>query len=208
MRIDAGTSQCVCARNGRRVERLRRQSPTALAQRRLQLFGVRKMRDERRADLNEQRFQLRVLSTGNQRLIHGVENGLMIGNLMVDIGLVKRMAIQVTQVSKILVAALFQALACWITFGRYMQLCDEVNGRFVDTAMVGDHELRKVFDFLRMCSRLRKLTGVDIDLICGHDDRSNLRIGRPGTLGPDPSSTRDENAGARDFNEFYYRLPQ
>ena len=58
----------------------------------LQHLGVLQMRDERRADLGDQRLQLLVLGARDQRLVDSVENLLVVGDFVVDVGLVERRA--------------------------------------------------------------------------------------------------------------------
>ncbi len=48
------------------------------------------VRDKRRPHLDQQRLQLFVLGTGDQRLVDGIEHLLVIGNFVVDVGLVER----------------------------------------------------------------------------------------------------------------------
>lgn len=64
--------------------------------------------------------------------------------------MIEHVSAQSARVSKILVAALLQALTSCVAFRHHLQLRHEFSGRLVDTAMVGDHELRDVSYFLRM----------------------------------------------------------
>ncbi len=84
------------------------------------------MRDECRAHLHEQRFELCVLCARDQCLVDGVQHGLVIRNFVIDVCLVERRAIQLAQRCEILIAAALQALARRIALGRDMQLRDEL----------------------------------------------------------------------------------
>src|SRR5262245_37770576 len=80
-----------------------------LLERRLDLLGMLEVRDERRAHLDQQRLQLGVRGAGNQGLVDGVEHSLMIGDLVLDVRLVERRALQALEAGDVLVAARLQA---------------------------------------------------------------------------------------------------
>ncbi len=63
----------------------RRRLTTAFLQRRLQMLRVFQMRDEGGPDLYEQRFQLFVLRTRNQRFIERIEHVFMVGHFVIDV---------------------------------------------------------------------------------------------------------------------------
>ena len=89
----------------------------SLAQFRLQLLGMVKMRDERRSHFNQQSFELGILRTRDERFVHGIQHRLVIRNFVIDIRLVKGMALQLLQRGQIAIAALLQALAGRIGVG-------------------------------------------------------------------------------------------
>ena len=84
---------------------------SAPCHRRLQVLGVLEVRDERRAHLDEQRLQLGVRGAGDQRLVDRVEHLLVVRDLVVDVRLVERRALERLQVRDVLLAAGLQALA-------------------------------------------------------------------------------------------------
>ena len=57
-----------------------------LLERRLDLFGMLEMRDERRTHLDQQCLELGVGGPGDERLVDRVEHRLVIGDLVVDVG--------------------------------------------------------------------------------------------------------------------------
>src|SRR5687768_13222524 len=89
----------------------RRTTEPALLERALDLLGMLEVRDERRPHLDQERLQLRVRDAGDQRLVDGVEHRLVIRDLVVDVRLVERRALQRLEVGDVLLAALLQALA-------------------------------------------------------------------------------------------------
>src|SRR5690606_20479206 len=90
----------------------------ASAQRRLQLFCMFQVRYERRADFDEQRLQLRVLRIGNQDVVQRVDHLLVVGDLVINVGLVKGRSLEGAQLGEVLVAAGFQRPAGVIFLGR------------------------------------------------------------------------------------------
>ena len=66
----------------------------ALRERRLDVLRVLEVRDERRTHLDEKRLELGVGGTGEQRLVDRIEHLLVIGDLVVDIRLVERRALE------------------------------------------------------------------------------------------------------------------
>jgi len=72
-----------------------------LPERRLHVLRVLEVRDERRAHLDEQRLQLRVLGVGDERLVDGIEDGLVIFDFVIDVRLVERPAAQRLEVGDI-----------------------------------------------------------------------------------------------------------
>ena len=59
------------------------------------------MRDERGTDFHEKRLQLLVARAGNQRLVHRVKHRLVIGDFVIDVGLVERRALQSLERGKV-----------------------------------------------------------------------------------------------------------
>src|SRR5688572_14449114 len=97
-----------------------------LLQRRLDLLRVVAVRDEGRADLDQQRLQLGVARIGDQRLVERIQHLLVIRHLVVDVCLVEGRAFQRFQVRQVLLAAGFEALAGWVVLGLHFQLGDEI----------------------------------------------------------------------------------
>src|SRR5512141_335256 len=56
-----------------------------LLQRRLEMPGMLEVRDERRADLDQQSLEVGIAGAGNQRLVDGVQHLLVVGDFMVDV---------------------------------------------------------------------------------------------------------------------------
>src|SRR5262249_48816865 len=69
-------------------------SASTLFQLRLDHLGVLEVRDKRRSHLDEQRFELLVLRIGNEHLVDRIEHLLVVRDLVVDVGLVERRALQ------------------------------------------------------------------------------------------------------------------
>ena len=68
--------------------------------RRLDGLRVLEVRHECRTNLLEQGLELRVLRVGDQSFVEGIEDGLMVGDLVVDIGLVEGRAAQALRASQ------------------------------------------------------------------------------------------------------------
>src|SRR5215510_11737246 len=78
--------------------RLRWPSPSAattaataqpLLERRLNVLRMLEVRDERRAHLHQQTLQLGVARARDQRLVDGVQDRLVVGDLVIDVGFVE-----------------------------------------------------------------------------------------------------------------------
>ena len=67
---------------------------------RLHVLGVLEVRDERRAHLDEQRLELRVLRVRDQHLVDGVEHLLVVRDLVIDVGLVEGRALAASSASR------------------------------------------------------------------------------------------------------------
>src|SRR5262245_7437687 len=80
----------------------RRASASSLLERRLDLLGMLEMRDECRAHLDQQGLELGVLGAGDERLVDRVEHRLVVGDLVVDVGLVELAALQALQLGDVL----------------------------------------------------------------------------------------------------------
>src|SRR4051812_2884785 len=124
-----------------RIPSMAVRSAGLLAERRLDVLGVLEMGDERRTRFLEQRLQLGVLRIRDQRLVERVDHGLVVGDLVVDVGAVELGALQLLQVGEVLVAALLQALAGVAFLRRDLQLLRQVDGRLIDCRVVLDHLL-------------------------------------------------------------------
>ena len=99
-----------------------------LLERRLDVFGMLEMRDERRTHLDQQCLELGAGGPGDERLVDRVEHRLVIGDLVVDVGLVELRSLQALELGDVLVAACLQALAGRIVGRRDLQLGGEVGG--------------------------------------------------------------------------------
>jgi len=163
---------------------------------------------ERRPDLYEQRLQFLILRAGNQRLVYRVEHGLVIRHLVVDVGLVELCALEPLETLECVFAAFFQSGAGGILFRLHLEFCYEFCSRFIDAAMVGNHELRKVLHFFRGRLCQRQLTGIDIDLVGRDNNRSDLcvsdRLG--GGIGSNPDLLAPVDARLREISPFRLRL--
>src|SRR5689334_16357589 len=95
---DFGRARCT----GRSAGRMRMRARGLLLERGLQLLRVLEVRDERRPHLDEQRLQLRVLGARDQRLVHRIDHLLVIVDLVVDVRLVERGALQRLQMLDVL----------------------------------------------------------------------------------------------------------
>src|SRR5262247_3798400 len=89
----------------------RRASASSLLERRLDLLGMLEMRDERRTHLDQEGLELGVLRAGDERLVHRVDHRLVIGDFVVDVGLVELPALQALELGDVLLAPRLQALA-------------------------------------------------------------------------------------------------
>src|SRR5438128_2623168 len=58
------------------------------AQLRLHVLRVREVPLERRIGIDQELLQIGVLGGGNERVLHGVDHGLVIGDLRIDVRLV------------------------------------------------------------------------------------------------------------------------
>ena len=83
------------------------------------------MRDEGRTYLDQQCLELGVGGPGDERLVDRVEHRLVIGDLVVDVGLVELRSLQTLELGDVLVAACLQALAGRIVGRRDLQLGGE-----------------------------------------------------------------------------------
>src|SRR5262245_6684203 len=118
-----------------------------LLQRRLNVLGVFEMRNERRAHLHEERLQFGVLRAWNQRLVHGIEHGLVIGHLVIDVRLVELCALQAPEVFQIVVTAGLQTLARRIVLRRHLELGHEIDRLLVAAGVIRHHPLTEFLDF-------------------------------------------------------------
>src|SRR6516225_7813590 len=84
---------------------------TALAQSRLDLLRHVEVGHERGPHLDQQRLELCVLGTRDQSLVQRIQHGLVVGDLVVDVGLVEGSAAERLQLGDVLIAALLEALA-------------------------------------------------------------------------------------------------
>src|SRR5581483_277056 len=178
-----------------------------LADLRLQALRMLEMRNERRSHLDQQRFQLLVLGTRNQRLVQRIDDGLVIGDLVVDVSAVEVGALEAFQLGEIVVAALLQAPAGVIFFRLHLELGYQRGRLLVDARMVGDHLFGERFHFLVMRFRLRQLAGIDVHLICGHDNSSDLRVGWPGRLRQDSRYPKRQRAAQCRQCDLHCSLP-
>src|SRR5438128_1098421 len=77
----------------------------------LQALRMLEMRDECRPHLDQQRFQLFVLRIRHERLVQGIDDGLVVGHLVIDVSAIELRALEALQLGEIVVAALFDAPA-------------------------------------------------------------------------------------------------
>src|SRR5215831_2261666 len=101
---------------------------TALAQLRLQLLRHVEMCHERRSHLDQQRFQLGILCARDQGLVERAQHGFMVGDFVVDVGLVEGRAAQGFQFGEVLITALLEVGAGRTGLRGDMQLLHELGG--------------------------------------------------------------------------------
>ena len=116
-------------------------------------------------DLDDQPLELFVLGIGHQCLVDRVEHGLMIRNLVVDVGLVEILAFQAFELLEVIFAAGHEALAGRVVFRLDLEFLCQRGGLLVDAGMVGDHLLGEGLDVLIGGFRLGELACVDVDLV-------------------------------------------
>src|SRR5215831_7646580 len=81
---------------------------TALAQLRLQVLCHAEVCHERRPYLDQQRLQLGILRARDQRLVQRVQHGFMVGDFVIDVGLIEGRATQGFQLGQVFIAALLE----------------------------------------------------------------------------------------------------
>jgi hypothetical protein len=59
------------------------------------------MRDKSRAYLDQQRLQFRILRTGNQGLVDRIDHGLVIGDLIIDVGLIECGSFEILEICNV-----------------------------------------------------------------------------------------------------------
>src|SRR5262245_66034474 len=82
-----------------------------LLERRLDLLGMLEVRDERRTHLDQQGLELGVRGARDERLVDSVQHRLVVGNLVVDVGLVELRTLQAFEIRDVLLATRLEALA-------------------------------------------------------------------------------------------------
>jgi hypothetical protein len=125
----------------------------------------------------QQTLQLGVAGRRNQLRLKRAVDGLVIGNLVGDIGLVVFGALQLGEFGELVGGLLGQRLAGVVVLRRHLQLLDEVECLLVHGLMVAHHVLRECLDVLVAGLPDRLFGGGDVDDASGVGDMRDLGIG-------------------------------
>jgi hypothetical protein len=104
------------------------------------------MRNESGAHFDQQGPELRISGAGEQGLVHCIQNGLVIGHFMINVGLVECLATQAFEPCKILIAALLKTLTSGVALGSDVQFLHQLGCGLIDSAVVFYHEVGEPFD--------------------------------------------------------------
>ena len=113
-------------------------------------------------------------------------DGLVIGDLVVDIGLVEGRAVELGEFGALGGGLLGQRLAGVVVFRRDLELLDQRERLLVHRGMVAHHVVGESADVLVLGFRQRLLGGLDVELPRRVGDMGDLRIGRLGALARTP----------------------
>src|SRR6185437_3072720 len=193
----------VTAHTGKRARR-----GTSASQRSLYPFRMLEVIDEERPHLHECRLELGVLSAWNQYLVHRIDDGLVISDLVIDVGLVERGAVELLERREVFLASLTEAPARRVAFRCHVQLVHERDRGSIDTRVIGDHPLGEVPDRPGVCPVLSQLAGVDVDLIGGDDDGGDLGVGGRGALRPGDCDACAQEGGHQVHGSFHVDSPE
>jgi len=161
----------------------------------LEMFSVLEVLEERRAHADEKCLQFCIFRIRDQHFVDRIDDLLVIRDFVVDVGFIERSAGECAEIFQILFTAGFERATGVIFLRRDMELGHEINGAFVHGSMVVDHLLGEF-----LYGRIRRLlgsifAGVDVDLIRGDNDRSDLGIGNSGCFNARGESERTSGNG-------------
>src|SRR6476469_7762027 len=114
--VPASTSPSAAARSIER--RCGSLTAASLPELLLQHLGVLEVSDERRPYLDQERLELGVGGARDQRLVDRVEDLLVVGDLVVDVGAIEGGAVQLLERREVLLATLGERLAGGVVLGR------------------------------------------------------------------------------------------
>ncbi len=162
------------ARTKRRLQLTVRYEPSSGGE----MLGVHLMLLEELETGAEQRLQLGILRVGNQRAAQGIVDGLVVGDLVLDICPIERRPIKLAQVAQLGLGLARQGRARRIGLRRHAQLLHQRQRLIVDRRVVTDHFLGEGADLGVLALLQRLLAGLDVDHPGGVGDVGDLRIRR------------------------------
>src|SRR5579864_867039 len=156
----------------------------------------------------QQLLQFGVARRRDERLLQRAVDGLMVGDLVLDVGLVESGAAQLGELVAFFLGLFGQRLAGVVVLRRDLQLLDQRQCLVVDRLVVALHVLGEGANLLVLALRQRLLGGVDIELARRVGDVRDLRIGRFGALRRRRAGG-DHHGGKRAgyLNELHYESP-
>src|ERR1035437_8304357 len=142
------------------------------------VFGVLLMALEYLQAGFQQALQLGIVRRRNQRALERAVHGLMVGDLVVDIRLVERRAVELSEFFALGGALLGQRAAGIVVLRRYLELLDQRQRLLVHRRVIANQIGREGPNFFVLGFFQRLFGGFDIELPRRIGDGGDLRIGR------------------------------
>jgi len=127
---------------------------------------------------SEQVLELWIGSGRNERVLQRTVDCLVVGDLVVDVGLVERGAAELGKFRSFLGRLLGERFAGVVIFRRDVELFHQSQCLLVHRLVIALHVCRERHHVLVLAFLQRQLCGCDVELTCRISDVSDLRVGR------------------------------